>query len=317
MGKTNIEWTEYSWNPVVGCSKVSDGCTHCYAEKMAWRLSNAAFAHGASESLMKYVDVVDNHGHWNGQIRIDEAKLGEPLRWKKPRRVFVNSMGDLFHESVPDEFIARVWWVMGQCAGYLDPSRYRGHIFIILTKRPQRMKEWIEGWADQETRKRLIESFGEVYDWMNGPRYWPAMIDNVWLGVTAENQEMADQRIPILLQTQAAVRFVSIEPILGPVDLNHIQVNSAVSIDALRGIRHVVEYKEHQFPYPKIDWIVTGAESGPYRRLANILWFRNLRDQCMAADIPFFLKQMEINDKLVKMPELEGQSWAQFPQTIG
>ena len=203
MGKTKIEWTEYSWNPVSGCTPASEGCQNCYAKRMANRLRGRC-GYPQDDPF---------------RVTLHEDRLGEPLRWKQPRRVFVCSMGDLFHEDVKDEWIARIWWVMGQCAGYLDPSRYRGHTFLILTKRPERMQKWLNGWNDRETRRQWIESFGEVYDWMSGPKYWPDVLPNVWLGVTAENQQRADERIPILLQIPAAVRFVSVEPCLSAVNI--------------------------------------------------------------------------------------------------
>lgn len=272
MADTKIEWADSVWNPVTGCTKISPGCANCYAERMAKRLAGRC---GYLEQ--------DPF-----KVTLHSDRLGQPLNWKKPKRIFVCSMADLFHEDVPDEFIARMWWVMGQCVGYLDPSRYRGHTFMILTKRPERMKKWLKGWADQKTRKRWIESFGEVYDWMNGPRYWPNVFDNVWLGVTAENQEQADKRIPVLLQTPAAVRFVSCEPLLGSVDLTNLHYERLTSIDALNGL--------HGFPKPhaegpKLDWVIVGGETGPGTRPMHPDWVRNLRDQCQAAGVAYFFKQ--------------------------
>ncbi|NLX99449.1 MAG: DUF5131 family protein, partial [Rhodopirellula sp.] len=227
---TKIEWTDETWNPVVGCQKVSEGCQNCYAEKMARRL--------ACMGKKKYMPVVHwvNDGqpsHWTGAIQTDEAALLVPQRWKNPRRVFVVSMGDLFYEGVPFEFIDRVFAVMALC-----PQ----HTFQVLTKRPERMREYLtyEGRAAaiSEAARWLcaddivgashidhpdslmrrypvgpltdgIPEFG--WRWFINP--WP--LPNVWLGVTAENQEQADKRIPALLQTPAAKRFVSIEPMLG------------------------------------------------------------------------------------------------------
>jgi protein gp37 len=223
------------------------------------------------------------------KVTLHKDRLEEPLRRKKPRRMFVGSMGDLFHEDVPDEFIARIWWVMGQCAGYLDPSRYRGHTFLILTKRPERMQKWLNGWNDGETRRQWIESFGAVYDWMSGPKYWPDVFPNVWLGVTAENQQRADERIPILLQIPAAARFVSVEPMLGPVDL--------LSNDYLGGCINCEVYLDNPETCincaqdRKIDWIICGGESGHGARPMHPDWVRSLRDQCQAAGVPFFFKQ--------------------------
>ena len=290
MGKTKIEWTEYSWNPVSGCTPASEGCQNCYARRMANRLRGRC-GYPQDDPF---------------RVTLHEDRLGEPLRWKQPRRVFVCSMGDLFHEDVPDEFIARIWWVIGQCAGYLDPSRYRGHTFIILTKRPERMQKWLNGWNDRETRRQWIESFGEVYDWMSGPKYWPDVLPNVWLGVTAENQQRADERIPILLQIPAAVRFISVEPMLGPVDVSYYlsccgscnaPINKKDPSWRWNGICW-----EHKCPsnhpqlgyfaaYTGVDWVICGGETGPGARPMHPDWVRSLRDQCQAAEVPFFFKQ--------------------------
>ncbi len=260
---TKIEWAEETWNPVTGCTPVSAGCENCYARRMATRLRGRC-GYPADEPF---------------KVTLHEDRLGEPLRWKQPRKVFVCSMSDLFHPDVPDEFIARIWWVMGQCAGYLDPSRYRGHTFIILTKRPERMQKWLNGWNDRETRRQWIESFGEVYDWMSGPKYWPDVLPNVWLGVTAENQQRADERIPILLKIPAAVRFVSVEPMLGPVALDAV---CAATDGYMQKIKTLLD---------GIDWVICGGESGPGARPMHPDWARSLRDQCQAAGVPFFFKQ--------------------------
>ena len=289
MAKSKIEWTEYSWNPVTGCTPASEGCQNCYAKRMANRLRGRC-GYPADDPF---------------KVTMHEDRLGEPLRWKQPRRVFVCSMGDLFHEDVKDEWIARIWWVMGQCAGYLDPSRYRGHTFIILTKRPERMQKWLNGWNDRETRRQWIESFGEVYDWMSGPKYWPDVLPNVWLGVTAENQARADERIPLLLQIPAAVRFVSVEPMLGPVDLtSYLPCCSCCDapIDktdpAWRWNGICWEHKCPDNPpqsgyfaaYAGVDWVICGGETGPGARPMHPDWVRNLRDQCQTAGVPFFFK---------------------------
>ena len=184
MSKTNIEWTGHTWNPLSGCTKVSDGCKNCYAEKMANRLQ----AMGAK-------------GYENGfAVTLHPDKLDEPLRRKKPTIYFVCSMGDLFHEDVPFEFIRRVWIIMIEA---------RQHTFQVLTKRPERMFEFLS------THAPVRAMTGETY----GKDFLPK---NIWLGVTAENQEQADKRIPILIDTPAAVRFVSIEPMLGEINLQKL-----------------------------------------------------------------------------------------------
>jgi protein gp37 len=314
VARTKIEWATHVWNPVTGCTPVSEGCRNCYARRISKRLVGR-FGYPVDEPF---------------RVTLHEDRLKEPLTWKGSRRVFVCSMGDLFHDDVPDEFIARVWWVMGQCAGYLDPSRYRGHTFLVLTKRPERMREWLKGWSDQGTRKHWIESFGEVYDWMSGPKHWPDVFYNVWLGVTAENQKRADERIPVLLQVPAAKRFVSVEPMLGPVDLSkwlfnlRIPCSCGFTFDSAQA--SVCEHggtfrcpvcgtckcdKESKWRregklldgepgwdwlhpavqrQPLIDWVICGGETGPGARPVHPEWVRSLRDRCQDAGVPFFFK---------------------------
>ncbi len=186
MAKTRIEWAEVVWNPVSGCTPISEGCQNCYAKRMANRLRGRC-GYPADDPF---------------RVTLHPEKLEEPLKWKKPRRVFVCSMGDLFHEQVPDEYIAKVWEIMNNATQ---------HTFLVLTKRPQRMKDFLArlGWYIHDRDGYPMEA---VLD--EGGKY---TLKNVWLGVTAENQQRADERIPILLQIPAAVRFVSIEPMLGPV----------------------------------------------------------------------------------------------------
>lgn len=175
-GATKIQWTDETWNPVTGCTKVSQGCKHCYAERV--------FPRAYAKTGRCFTDV-----------RTHPERLDQPLRWKKPRRVFVNSMSDLFHEDVPDEFIDKVWEIMANAPD---------HTFQILTKRPARMLAWTGG--------------VDAGKWPMWLLPWP--LPNVWLGVSVEDQATADERIPPLLRTAAAVRFISLEPCLGPVDLS-------------------------------------------------------------------------------------------------
>ena len=237
MAQTKIEWADAVWNPVTGCTPISEGCKNCYAERMATRLKGR-YGYPEDEPF---------------KVTLHPEKLEEPLKWKKPRRVFVCSMGDLFHEQVPDEYIAKVWEIMNNASN---------HTFLVLTKRPQRMKDFLArlGWY---THDREVNPAEAVLD--EGGKY---TLKNVWLGVTAENQQRAEERIPILLQLPAAKRFVSVEPMLGPVDLTEVG--------------HVG---------PKLDWVICGSESGPNRRPAKIEWIRSLRNQCIYFGVPFFLKQ--------------------------
>jgi protein gp37 len=241
--KTKIEWTDATWNPVTGCTKVSAGCKNCYAER-------------------------DFHRPYPGRaftdVRTHPDRLDQPLRWRKPKRIFVNSMSDLFHEAVPDSFIDSV---------FIRMAIAQQHTFQILTKRPQRMLEWIP--------KMLWNVDGLA----NSLNYLP----NVWLGVSVENQEAADERIPLLLQTPAAVRWVSYEPALGPVDFRCIQTDM-VEIDALTGDHGVYRPLAGRSEC-KLNWVVAGGESGPGARPAHPDWFRKVRDDCRAAGVSFFFKQ--------------------------
>lgn len=281
--KTEIAWTDATWNPVSGCTRVSPGCDHCYARSLTQRLPAA---HGCGDF---------------SRVLTHPERLETPLRWRKGRRVFVCSMGDLFHPDVPFAFIAAVFGAMAAC-----PQ----HIFQVLTKRPARALEFF-GWLALEQIAMVHDAFGKLSTNDCGDiecdecgicesicdAEWP--LPNVWLGVTAENQAMADERIPLLMDCPAAIRFVSIEPMLGPVDLVYTCFNGADSFGAMTGI----------------GWVICGAESGPRRRRMNLDWARSLRDQCVAADVPFFLKQADNEDgRLTKMPALDGRVWAQMPE---
>ena len=212
MGRTNIEWTEMSWSPITGCSKISTGCRNCYAERMAKRLAGR---YGYPEQ--------PNHF----DVTLHKDKLDQPFHWKKPRTIFVCSMGDLFHEDVPDDYIFDVLDVItqnGPC--YLrqtedDPEGtfWQGHTFQVLTKRPERMRAIMGEWICR-VDNNMTGLLSEMFEWytMEYGHYLP----HLWLGVTAENQEMANARIPYLLRTSAAIRFVSIEPMLGAILTNLI-----------------------------------------------------------------------------------------------
>jgi len=268
MAKTKIEWAEKVWNPVTGCTKVSEGCRNCYAERMAKRLAGRC---GYPEAPNQF------------SVTMHPEKLEEPLHWKKPARIFVDSMGDLFHPQVPDTFIDQVFWIM-----MMAPI----HTFIILTKRPKRMVEWVNK------------------DYQNP-------LPNVWLGASVEDQKTADERIPWLLQTPAAVRFVSVEPMLGPVDLK-------MTVHFIGGSIGVKDW------HP--DWTICGGETGPGARPIQLEWAESLLNQCLAANIPFFFKswgeyypaQRVINGKqITEMMRigrklsgriLNGKEWDECPQ---
>ena len=273
--KSGIEWTDATWNPVTGCTKVSQGCKFCYAKHQAWpRL--------AATPNTVYT------GREFEQVRCHPERLDQPLRWTKPRMIFVNSMSDLFHDDVPFEFIADVFAVMA-CT--------TRHTYQVLTKRPQRMLEFFK-WAEEDY-SGWPEAIDPTKVWPQwepcrngrggydncGPA-WP--LENVWLGVSVEDQAAADERIPLLLQTPAAVRWVSAEPLLGPVRLNELDLGPELSLDALSGIEVMSEVPAS---VPRLDWVVVGGESGPNARPMHPDWARSLRDQCQAAGVPFLFKQ--------------------------
>ena len=231
--RSKIEWTDATWNPVTGCTKVSAGCAHCYAEEFAERWRG-----------------IPGHPYEQGfDLTLRPERLGLPMRWKKPRMIFVCSMSDLFHEDVPFSFInmiyERIW-------------KAEAHTFQLLTKRPTRSLAFQRWWED--TYEAVFVS----------PR-------NLWFGTTVENQQAADERIPLLLQVPAAIRFISVEPMLSAVDISpgYLGIDHPVSV----GIT-------------SLDWLLCGAESGPGARPMDLEWARSLRDQCRAAGVPFFMKQL-------------------------
>jgi protein gp37 len=283
---TKIEWCEETWNPITGCTPISEGCQNCYAKRMANRLRGRC-GYPADEPF---------------KVTLHKDRLEEPLRWKKPRRVFVGSMGDLFHEDVPDEFIYEIWDVMVQS---------KQHTFLVLTKRPDRMKSFIE--KVMCNRMGYALTFGGTPEGKKARKWAQKPVQNVWLGVTAENQRRADERIPILLQIPAAVRFVSVEPMLGPVDLTQIDIGGNVWINSLTG-----DCKSYH-PYGgmwkinesknKLDWVICGGETGPGARPMHPEWARSLRDQCQAAGTPFFFKQWGKYISISQMPEDTYRAW--------
>lgn len=261
MSQSNIEWTDYTINPgIYGCSKASPACRFCYASGMAKRL--------AAMGQEAYQGTTDDRGEWTGRVTVDYNRIGPAfatLPKRKPGRVFVTSMSDLFHEDVPDLFIDQVFAQMAT----------RPHLtFLVLTKRAERMARWF-------LRSARVQ--------------WPS---NVWAGVTVEDQKRADERIPWLLKVPAPVRFLSMEPLLGPVDLGHVYMyggGSAISVNPLTGQRNNGQGMRALIGgparYPRIGWVITGGESGPKARPSHPDWFRSIRDQCATAGVPFMFKQ--------------------------
>lgn len=270
--KTGIAWTDSTWNPVRGCSRVGPGCENCYAEGVAARFSGTGQPY---EGLARFSE--RRLPQWTGEVRFIDKHLADPLRWKKPRRIFVNSMSDLFHEKLSNEEISAVFGVMAAAPR---------HTFQVLTKRPERAIEWL-AWAEKRGYDGAALFQEDDNDWRirqmvnvaalrrgahvasnhGGP--WP--LPNVCIGVTAEDQKRADERVPLLLKIPAAVRFVSVEPQLGAVSLQRLRARAA---------------------WPKIDWVICGGESGHRARPFDLAWARSLRDECEAAGVAFFMKQI-------------------------
>lgn len=241
MRKSKIEWTDATWNPVTGCTKVSAGCAHCYALRQATRMQAMGVA-----------------GYENGFApTCHPSRLAAPASWVKPRKVFVCSMGDLFHDDVPFDFIERVFQTM------LDTPM---HTYQVLTKRPQRAHLFL----DKHLRSDVF-------------KHWP--FPNVWVGVTAENQEMANERIPWLMRIPATVRFVSAEPLLGPIDMTEAMYGQ--DPPGMNGFGFTDGYGHEAM----IHWVIAGGESGPGARPMHPAWATGLRDQCIAAEVPFLFKQ--------------------------
>ncbi|MFG2970862.1 DUF5131 family protein [Streptomyces sp. NPDC048288] len=262
---TNIEWTEQTWNPTTGCDRISPGCDRCYALTMAKRLKGMELARG--EQRPKYQNDGDPRTSGPGfGITGHPDVIGEPLRWKKPRRVFVNSMSDLFHARVTTDLITKVWRTM-----QATPQ----HTYQILTKRASRLTPVL---AKVHADLGLTEP-----------------LPNVWLGVSIESQKYADLRIPGLLQAPAAIRFLSMEPLLGPVELTRLPLPSRQSTnivyDALRQ-QYGIPGLWHASTASRIDWVIVGGESGPGARPMETAWASDLVGQCQDAGTAVFVKQL-------------------------
>lgn len=282
QGKNGISWTDETWNPIRGCSRVSEGCRNCYAERVAHRFSGEG---------QPYEGLTTSKGRWNGTIRWVDHKLDEPLRWQRPRMVFVNSMSDLFHPGVSFQQIATVFGIMAAA---------ERHTFQVLTKRPERMVEFFE-WLKPTSPDFWHEHwtcFALAATELGSKRVehrpvWP--LPNVWLGVSVENQTAADTRIPLLLQAPAQVRWISAEPLLGPLDLS----------GHLGGL----------------DWVVVGGESGTGARPMHPDWARSIRNQCVEAGVAFHFKQWgafnEHGQRVGKKASdriLDGRTWDEYPE---
>lgn len=243
--KTAIEWTDSTWNPIRGCTRVSEGCRNCYAEGVAARFSKPGQAY---EGLAEFKD---HDPRWTGEIRLVWEHLEDPLRWRAPRKIFVNSMSDLFHEGISSDFLARIFEVMAKA-----PQ----HTYQILTKRAMRMLSTLAAVNDPESRAMFEKQYLQS---------WPP--ENWWFGVSVEDQKTANERLPILAMCPARIRFVSYEPAIGPVNWEQAMPLQSQRVGT--------------------DWIIAGGESGPEARPAKAEWIRAARQFCSDYQIPFFFKQ--------------------------
>jgi protein gp37 len=330
VNNTSIEWTDSTWNPIRGCSRVSEGCRHCYAEKVAYRFSGPGQPY---EGLVRINAAGERQPQWNGQIQFAENHLLDALRWNpivdhdptcdyyladrkqirncgcptRARRIFVNSMSDLFHENVTDVMLDRIFAVMALC-----PQ----HTFQVLTKRPERMLAYLS--APGRRSDVMAESGDLAFDVQSLKKYprsmfpknaevvydlgangdecgcrvtsaWP--LHNVQLGVSVEDQPTADVRIPLLLQTPASVRFISAEPLLGALDIRPYLLADPERPNWSR--------------LNRLHWAIVGGESGPGARPMHPDWARGLRDQCVGAGVPFLFKQWGEWKPISEMPESE------------
>lgn len=289
---TAIEWTDEVFNPVVGCRKVSEGCRHCYAKTLHDQRHKAF--HAGKKMPAQYEHPFEH-------VQLKPERLKKPFSWRKPRRVFVNSVSDLFHEDVPFDYIDKVWLVMAYAST---------HTFQILTKRPERMLEYVTGLRADVGRLKAVKavlddpwlshyasdaSFDEFLERVGNP------VPNVWLGVSVENQAAAETRIPLLLETPATIRFLSCEPLLGEVNLRYIKTANG-AIDSL----------QPQKDAPRIHWVIAGGESGNQHRPMNLDWARSLRDQCSRT--PFFFKQVGGRTPKAGGRLLDGRTHDEFPR---
>lgn len=287
---SKIEWTDRSdWGAIRGCTRESEGCRNCYAEQIAGRFS------GPGQPFHGFAERTSKGARWTGKVELIEDRLTLPMRWKKPARVFVNSAFDLFHESIPDEWIDRVFAVMA-----LAPK----HTFQCLSKRSTRMRAYMTAFktpariASSGLRAAIINFEAQRPLIFNAT--WP--LPNVHLGVSCEDQQRANERIPDLLATPAAVRFVSAEPLLSAIDFTMIPkpleytpapgpTPAPVVIDALRGTEGMPSGRGGVTKMRRLNQIIVGGESGPNARPMHPDWARSIRDQCAAARVPFFFKQ--------------------------
>jgi protein gp37 len=286
--RTAISWTDATWNCIRGCSRVSPGCEHCYAERTAHRFS------GPGKPYEGLTRMTSRGPTWTGAIRLVPELLDWPLRKRKPLKVFVASMSDPFHAGVPDDFLDRLYGVMAAA---------QHHQFQLLTKRPERRRQWYERTASGASREQLV--YDAQPDRWARRESWPGWpLPNVWEGTSVENQPTADERIPELLATPAAVRFVSYEPALGPVDFRKHGLTPEPECQCYEFVGgHQMGCQMYSLSAQQIrewgklhsqnlDWIIVGGESGPHARPCDVAWIRSVVAQCRAAGTATWVKQL-------------------------
>jgi protein gp37 len=275
MGENSaIQWTDNTWPIVQGCDPISQGCVRCYAVPLLWRLAHNPHpkVSGPLQGLTEYH--VNAAGktvlRFTGKLALREDRLDWPLKWSKPRMIFVPSHGDIFHKDVPDDFLDKIFAVMALC-----PQ----HTFQVLTKRSERMREYCARTGQRAAKIRLA-----ALKWLDKRTEAELPLPNVWLGVSCEDQANADERIPHLLQTPAAIRFVSAEPLIGPIDFAVIARTQA------EGYMRPLDGR-----FNKLDWIIIGGESGRKARAFDLDWGRSILQQCRASGVSAFMKQLGSN----------------------
>lgn len=281
---TLISWTDESWNPIVGCSKISAGCVNCYA------------AEAAKSARLQQFPQYQKVKKWDGTVEFVESQLLKPLNWRSPKKIFTCSMSDVFHENALDEWRDRAFAIMALA---------QQHTFQILTKRPDIMLKYISELNVLRLKRSLPTNIEySRLDFVKLP------LENVWLGVSVENQKAADERIPLLLQTPAAIRFLSCEPLL-----EEINIWRSLPIREYSGIP-----TKEKLLFPGINWVICGGESGSRARPCHIDWIRSLVQQCQDAEIPVFVKQLGSNAYLqqskLKLRDRKASDISEWPEDL-
>jgi protein gp37 len=284
---TTIAWTDETINPIVGCSRISAGCEKCYAET------------AAKTARLQQFPQYQKVAKWNGTVEFVESQLIKPYEWKKSKKIFICSMADIFHENVLFDWVEEIFYMIENC-----PQ----HTFQILTKRPERMIEFFD-WYIARNSDHSVE-----LQW--------TMPDNIWLGVSCENQAMADKRIPLLMQIPAKVRFLSCEPLLEPLDLSKfLPIEwSEVAEDWIESWPGIGSYSTNDYP----SWVIAGGESGAGARPCHVEWLRDIASQCQSAKVPVFVKQLGsnalqghiVNGSKLKLKDRKGSDINEFPEDL-